>query len=525
MRHWTPLIALLLLIGPAQAGGDGLAGNWKVTIFEDGQYLNFWLLTLQAKDGKLTGEAQTLSRIPETTVTGVQIDGDLLHMGFKLANGVVFNFEGKLPRAGGKKIYGSITRGNNSTPAYLESTQAKNAFEANLDVLSRTPSDPRVFSTLLTLISQAKDKKIPAREVQEWVEGVQKTAESYGPIWQTEFGLKLVNALQADFPAQAADTAAKIEKSFDAKTPVETQLRLLTSLAASYDASGQPAEAAKIMARIGGLEGDAHKENEKSILNFKIDPYMGKVGQPVLVELFTGAQCPPCVAADIGFDALGKAFKEKDIALLQYHLHIPDADALSNADAEARADFYAKSLRGTPAIFFNGKAIAPGGGGREDGEEKYQEYRSVVDKLITREPGGKIALTADRKGDVVTINAAAATVADVKGKVKLRFALVEDWARYKGRNGLTFHHRIVRSMPGGADGFLVEKELKKALTVDVAELRTKLTKYLDDYAKNEGPFPDAQRPMRMRDLHVVAFLQNDDTGEVLQSISVPVKND
>ncbi|MEI7683844.1 MAG: hypothetical protein WCL32_02375 [Planctomycetota bacterium] len=521
MRHWISLTAMLFLVLPVAAGGDGLAGNWKVTIFEDGQYLNFWLVTLDAKDGKLTGEAQVMSKIPETTVTGVKVDGDLLKMAFKLANGVQFNFEGKLPRVGGKKFYGSITRGSNSTPAFFESTPAKTAFDANLEVLTRSPSDPRVFSTLLSLIGQAKEKKIPARDVQEWIDGVIKTAESYGPIWQTEFGIKLVTALQTSFPTLAAETGAKIEKSFDAKTSIETQLRLLTALGAAYDASGQAAEAAKITARLAALEGAANAENTKNILSFKIDPYKGKTRQAVLVELFTGAQCPPCVAADIGFDALGKAFSDEEVVLLQYHLHVPSADALTNPDTEARADFYAKSLRGTPAIFFNGKAVAPGGGGRDDGEEKYQEYRSVVEKMLTREPGGRIALAANRKADLITIQADVSEVAP--GKVKLRFALVEDWARYKGRNGLTFHHHIVRAMPGGPDGFAVDKALNKTVTIDIAELRLKLGKYLDNYAKTEEEFPDAQRPMRMQDLRVAAFLQNDETGEVLQAISVPVK--
>ena len=51
---------------------------------------------------------------------------------------------------------------------------------------------------------------------------------------------------------------------------------------------------------------------------------------PVLVELFTGAECPPCVAADLAFDALGKTYKPTDVVLLEYHLHIPGPDALTN---------------------------------------------------------------------------------------------------------------------------------------------------------------------------------------------------
>jgi hypothetical protein len=521
MRTGLALFATFLFALPAAAQGDGLTGHWKVTIFEDNQYLNFWLVSFDVKDGKLAGEAQTLSRIPDTSITGVKVAGDLLNVSFKLANGVVFQFEGRLPRAGGKKIYGSITRGSNSTPAFFESTQAKTPFEANLEVLTRSPSDPRVFSTLLALVPQAKDKKISPRDVRDWADGVMKTAELYGPVWQTEFGVKLVNALLADYPAVAAETGAKLEKLIDERTSLDTQLRILTALADAYDASGEPAEQKKTNARIVKLESSAAAESEKKLLDFKIDPYRGKVGQTVLVELFTGAQCPPCVAADIGFDALGKAFTEKEVALLQYHMHIPDADALGNADVDARAEFYARSLRGTPAIYFNGRPLAPGGGGFEDGAEKYQEYRDIVDKLIVRDAGGKIDLAATRKADVVAIEASASTMAE--GKIRLRLALVEDWARYKGRNGLTFHHRIVRAMPGGAEGFAVDKAIQKSLTVDLDDLKSKLNKYLDDYARNEGPFPDAQRPMRLRDLHVVAFLQNDDTGEVLQAISVPVK--
>ena len=33
-------------------------------------------------------------------------------------------------------------------------------------------------------------------------------------------------------------------------------------------------------------------------------------------------------------------------------------------------------------------------------------------------------------------------------KVRLRLALVEDWVRYKGTNGLQYHHRVVRALPG-----------------------------------------------------------------------------
>ena len=76
-------------------------------------------------------------------------------------------------------------------------------------------------------------------------------------------------------------------------------------------------------------------------------------------------------------------------------------------------------------------------------------------------------------------------------------------------------------MPGGMKGFpLKQKESEQKTTVDLAEVRRKLNKYLDD-----GYPADAPRPMRLHNLHVVAYVQNDDTTEVLQAIDVPVRDE
>lgn len=526
MRLRLVLLALFLLAGPVRAGGDALVGQWKVTIFEDGQNLNFWLLRLESKDGKLTGSVEPMtSRIPATKVSDISVDGDLLHLKLQLANNVVFRFEGKLPRAGAKKVLGSVNRGGSSTPAFLEATQAKDAFEAGQELLTRSSTDPRVFGTALELIEMAKERKKSPQEVQEWVDTVLRSAELYGPTYSSDYGMRLMTALQDDFPSIAVEVGSRLEKNLDPKASADSKLRLLTALSTAFHKAGFQAKAVEAEKRIDAVEGQAYKEYAETSPPYKVAKYEGKAGRPVLVELFTGAQCPPCVAADLGFDGLEKAYGESSVVLLQYHVHIPGPDALTNADNEARADYYARSFRGTPAIYFNGRPAAPGGGGREDAEDKYKEYREVVETLMKKQSGTKVTATAARKGDVITIQANAA-LDESAPKAKLRIALVEEWARYKGRNGLSFHHRIVRAMPGGAAGFAVaDKSLDKSVTVDLNDLRKSLTKYLDDFAKNESAFPDAQRPMRLRDLHAVAFVQNDETNEVLAAISVPVKGE
>jgi hypothetical protein len=54
-----------------------------------------------------------------------------------------------------------------------------------------------------------------------------------------------------------------------------------------------------------------------------------------------------------------------------------------------------------------------------------------------------------------------------------------------------------------------------------ASLKKKLADYLDKHAAKR-PFPGKERPMELKKLKVVAFVQNDRGGEVLQAAQVDV---
>src|SRR5262249_49807715 len=152
-------------------------GRWKFTFLQDGQSINFWVVDLQSKDGKLTGGVEpTRPGLPPGKIADASIDGDLLRFALRLENGVEFKFEGKLPRAGGKKILGSVTRGGTLNPGYLEATSAKNALELKQEMITRTPNDPRAFATLLELVPLAAKEKVAARDIQEMAETILKNA-------------------------------------------------------------------------------------------------------------------------------------------------------------------------------------------------------------------------------------------------------------------------------------------------------------------------------------------------------------
>ena len=64
---------------------------------------------------------------------------------------------------------------------------------------------------------------------------------------------------------------------------------------------------------------------------------------------------------------------------------------------------------------------------------------------------------------------------------EMRLVLVEEWVRYLGSNGLPYHHRVVRALPGGPNGFSLTKETKQAVTFDLANLRKELAKGVPSY--------------------------------------------
>jgi hypothetical protein len=231
------------------------------------------------------------------------------------------------------------------------------------------------------------------------------------------------------------------------------------------------------------------------------------------------------VAADLAFDAVEKTYRPSEVVLLQYHLHIPGPDPLTNKDTEARQMYYDEQIEGTPTAFFNGKPAAPGGGGLEDAQGKYKEYRAVIDPLLETSAKAKVQANAVRKGNRIDISAEVTDVEQQGDKVRLRLALVEDQVRYTGGNNLRFHHRVVRAMPGGVEGLaLKEKSGKQSVTVNLDELRKSLSAYLDAYAERKS-FPNDQRPMDFKNLSVVAFVQNDETKEILQAVQVEVRVD
>src|SRR5262249_48738304 len=146
----------------------------------------------------------------------------------------------------------------------------------------------------------------------------------------------------------------------------------------------------------------------------------GKSSKVVLVELFTGAQCPPCVAADVAFDALLQSFQAKDVVLLQYHLHVPGPDPLTNDDSEKRARFY--DVAATPTYYIDGETGPLAVGPKVAGKSRYADLRTKITDALNSDTTAQLKLSAGRKGDAIDLTAEVSGLEKPGEKLRVRFA-------------------------------------------------------------------------------------------------------
>jgi hypothetical protein len=525
---WVVLTALALAVPTAALAADEAApaGNWKLGFLNSGRMVTPWIIKFQKKDDKWTAEvlATAEGAPPGATVSKVSITDDQFHFTLFIEK-QPFSFEGKLPKEAGKKMLGSLALGGQMVPAELEPTKLKNfdSFDANKEIVAKGEGGSSFFGAALDLLRQAEDKKATPEEVRGWANKAVAASEPYGSRWQREIQMRIASTLvaQEGFAPIALEYARKAKRLLTPEDDFTTQMRVLNVLSSALNKTDKKDEAAAI-------EKEADAIYVKKMPPFKAEKFEGrkkKSDRAVLVELFTGAQCPPCVAADLAFDALAKTYTPAEVVLLEYHLHVPRPDPLTNEDTMLRAKFYDDEIEGTPTIFFDGKLkpkAAPGGG-VDDAKERYEAFVNVINPMLETPAGAKITARATRKGDKVDVSAEAS---GAKGeKLRLRLVLVEDVVRYTGSNQVRFHHHVVRAMPGGAEGVaLKEGAAKQEVTVDLAHVRETINKHLNEYGK-KAAFLDDKRPLDLKDLYLVAFVQSDETKEILQSVQVKVEGE
>ena len=297
-------------------------------------------------------------------------------------------------------------------------------------------------------------------------------------------------------------------------------------------------------------------ESEEGYLQYVDDIYRQKIGsylteiqqhapaippseagnRTVLVELLTGMQCPPCVAADLALSAIGKTFPTSEVIVIRHHQHVPLPDGLVNQDSEERGAFYETGA--APTVAVDGIVIDPRyyAGPIQIAGSAYSVFRKVIDPRVAEKTDITLNLTASVTDGQLNASVVANGISDdLLPSCRLRMAIVENEVRTivpNGSNGIRDHEYLVREMLGGAKGIPPKKgELKYSITIPMAEIQEHAVDYIKRYETGRGfQFPEPMKPPIRGALSLVAWVQNDKVNPeaeikakiILQSAIIPI---
>jgi hypothetical protein len=257
-------------------------------------------------------------------------------------------------------------------------------------------------------------------------------------------------------------------------------------------------------------------------------PSAKRSAHTVLAEVFTGAGCGPCIAADLGFDAMMERYKREELTVLMYHLHIPLPDPMTNLATQARGKFY--SVQGVPSYALDGKSSG-GGGSRDMTQGFYDRVNPDVEKQLEVAAGADLKLDVALDNSTVKAKVAVSNIKSESDKLKLHIVLAEDKLRYTGENGVRFHPMVVRSVAGPEYGGLpitAKDGQNFEWSFDLTTIATEIKKHLDEYeqAGHRGEsftFSEKKGQIDPGNLTVVAFVQDEKSKAVLQAATIKVR--
>ncbi len=257
----------------------------------------------------------------------------------------------------------------------------------------------------------------------------------------------------------------------------------------SYSASEELLKAARMIESNESILQKKIEATKTALIDFDpghFDPASRKNNRVALVELFTGSECPPCLGADEAVDKIAAYYPREVVAILEYHLHIPRPDPMTNPSAEQRYEYYGKNF-GTPTVFINGSEKHVGGGPEVVKRNLFNKYRNRIDAVLEKSTDFKLECTASRKGDKINLTIEANLRNETLDNARLYAALAERQVNYAGGNGVDKHIFVVRKVLGSESPLMLQINNGTGTVeaeMDITAVESEIKQYLDNFTIN-----------------------------------------
>jgi tetratricopeptide (TPR) repeat protein/thiol-disulfide isomerase/thioredoxin len=236
----------------------------------------------------------------------------------------------------------------------------------------------------------------------------------------------------------------------------------------------------RLRGRDAGLEADLDAAYRKSFPNpvtpEHYKPTDKRTDRLVLLEMFTGSGCGPCVSADLAMDAVMERYGDA-VVTLAYHANIPAPDPMVVSGGDARRNYY--KVSGVPTFNIDGTLGQLGGGARPGTPGVYKNYVAKIDKALETPATAALQVQATSDGDQIKVAVDVTTLPDDVKDLRLHIVLAERMLTFTGENGIRFHPMSVRAVAGEKSaGIPISATGQTSWTFSLAAVREDVTKTL-----------------------------------------------
>jgi tetratricopeptide (TPR) repeat protein len=321
----------------------------------------------------------------------------------------------------------------------------------------------------------------------------------------------------ADYYVALGETYRELKRDKDA---------LDTFFEAAVTGSRAAIENARVLyAKINGSSADFDNELALRRARLPFQPPTFKApekwsSRTVLAEVFTGAECNPCVAAGFAFDALEESYPTRYLAVLKYHLPIPHYDPMINPATKKRQDYYGKEIiKGTPTAIIDGLISPSVGGDRMRSSIAFYNAKKDIDAAMSAAVDITLKANASIDGDDVKVDCEFSKV--IVG-ADYNVVLVQTKEDFKGGNGIVRHNMIVRDLK------TVEPSDKTSVIFNIVESEKATDAYITEWSDKASERGKQMAKVRHNkidrdNLKAVVFVQNKDTKQVYNTFVADVR--